>query len=178
MPVIASGSGMLKWSTTRMDGFEDLCERIRAHCASHGWYGPDNARLLGQATRRAERGFLFPPATGDQVRATEEALGFALPTALRAVYLGLANGGFGPGYGLVGASCGAPSDDVPYAGGLDYWFEPQRPPVSTEDAQGDDVAASPDDSALLSRHSNDQRRRAQDPALAATLTRADWRLSE
>lgn len=46
---------------------------------------------------------LYPPATNEQLQATEEALGFPLPALLRALYVQVANGGFGPGYGLLGA---------------------------------------------------------------------------
>ncbi len=37
-------------------------------------------------------------------------LGFALPELLRQVYLRVANGGFGPGYGLLGVGHGATDD--------------------------------------------------------------------
>ncbi len=46
---------------------------------------------------------LYPPATDEQLQATEEALGFPLPPVLHALYEQVANGGFGPGYGLLGA---------------------------------------------------------------------------
>ena len=46
---------------------------------------------------------LYPPATDEQLQATEEVLGFPLPALLRALYAQVANGGFGPGYGLLGA---------------------------------------------------------------------------
>jgi SMI1 / KNR4 family (SUKH-1) len=44
---------------------------------------------------------LPPPATLEELERAEEALGFALPPLLRRVYGEVANGGFGPGYGLV-----------------------------------------------------------------------------
>ena len=47
--------------------------------------------------------FAFPPATEGQLAATEQALGFALPQLLRMLYTTVANGGFGPGYGLNGS---------------------------------------------------------------------------
>jgi len=46
---------------------------------------------------------LYPPATEEQLQATEEILEFSLPPLLRALYKQVANGGFGPGYGLLGA---------------------------------------------------------------------------
>ncbi len=52
----------------------------------------------------------FPRATRDQITRAEDRLGFPLPDALRAVYLEVANGGFGPGYGLVGVDNGATDD--------------------------------------------------------------------
>src|SRR5229473_7003592 len=47
--------------------------------------------------------FTFPPATVDQLQETETLLGFALPPFLRILYAEIANGGFGPAYGLRGA---------------------------------------------------------------------------
>ena len=44
----------------------------------------------------------YPPATEEQLYATEEALGFTLPPLLRACYLQVGNGGFGPGQGVIG----------------------------------------------------------------------------
>jgi hypothetical protein len=45
---------------------------------------------------------LPPPATPGQVEAAEAALGVRLPPLLRRLLLEVADGGFGPGYGLVG----------------------------------------------------------------------------
>src|SRR5260221_11519759 len=45
----------------------------------------------------------FPPASEAQMRKTEQQLGFALPPLLRLLYTHVANGGFGPGYGMIGA---------------------------------------------------------------------------
>ncbi|MGB7323632.1 MAG: SMI1/KNR4 family protein, partial [Rubripirellula sp.] len=42
--------------------------------------------------------------------ATEESLGFALPEAVRTLYLQIGNGGFGPQYGIVGTKGGAKLD--------------------------------------------------------------------
>ncbi|MGH2497304.1 MAG: SMI1/KNR4 family protein [Ktedonobacteraceae bacterium] len=44
--------------------------------------------------------FEYPPATEEQIASTEAALGFSLPPLLHALYTNVANGGFGPGYGL------------------------------------------------------------------------------
>ncbi len=45
-----------------------------------------------------------------QIKRAEERTGFALPEALRDLYLGVANGGFGPGYGILGVDDGATDD--------------------------------------------------------------------
>ena len=52
---------------------------------------------------------LYPPATAEQIARTETLLGFALPPLLRDLYREVANGGFGPGYGLIGVEGGAPA---------------------------------------------------------------------
>jgi hypothetical protein len=43
-----------------------------------------------------------PPASEAQVAAAERTLGFVLPSTLRRIYIEVANGGFGPAYGLYG----------------------------------------------------------------------------
>ncbi|HZS78621.1 MAG TPA: SMI1/KNR4 family protein [Ktedonobacteraceae bacterium] len=86
-----------------MESYQPIFEAVRQHCAAQGWYG---AEMLGPEWRdvrdddpRRSR-FEFPPATEAQVQAREKRLGVALPPVLRACYTELANGGFGPGYGL------------------------------------------------------------------------------
>jgi hypothetical protein len=62
-------------------------------------------RILEKSQREKPWGFRkqwYPPASEEQVRATEEALGFALPSLLRACYLHISNGGFGPSEGVMG----------------------------------------------------------------------------
>lgn len=49
----------------------------------------------------------FPPVTPDQLQAAEASLGFPVPALLGRVYTGVANGGFGPGRGLLGVPGGA-----------------------------------------------------------------------
>jgi hypothetical protein len=82
-----------------------LFERIRQRCRRLQWYGPDDeninwveerydpasdpeGRLRARLAARApyKLGFEYPPATEDQLRATEAALGFALPPFLHALY--------------------------------------------------------------------------------------------
>lgn len=44
------------------------------------------------------------------VSSDEMRLGFALPSLLKRIYAEVGNGGFGPGYGLIGLTNGAPDD--------------------------------------------------------------------
>jgi hypothetical protein len=55
--------------------------------------------------------FAFSPASEKQVRATEARLGFTLPFVLKALYMNIANGGFGPGAGLRGVEGGYNGDN-------------------------------------------------------------------
>lgn len=52
----------------------------------------------------------YPPATEQDVVTTEHRLNFALPDTLRKIYLQVANGGFGPGYGVMGVERGFTDD--------------------------------------------------------------------
>ncbi len=52
----------------------------------------------------------FPPALPDQIEEAERTLGFKLPELLKAFYLQIGNGGYGPGYGIVGLPGGATDD--------------------------------------------------------------------
>jgi uncharacterized protein YndB with AHSA1/START domain len=75
--------------------------------------------ILDELARRARAGQLgssiereplvpkiYPPATSRQIADAEEQLGFRLPSLLRDIYLNVANGGFGPGYGFFPLSGG------------------------------------------------------------------------
>lgn len=53
----------------------------------------------------------FPPASPAQLADAERALGFALPNSMRELYLRVGNGGYGPGYGLIGVADGAADDN-------------------------------------------------------------------
>jgi hypothetical protein len=48
----------------------------------------------------------FPPVATKDLQVAERALGFKLPELLRAIYLQVGNGGFGPEYGIVGTKGG------------------------------------------------------------------------
>lgn len=52
----------------------------------------------------------FPPATAVDLALAERSLGFSLPLFLGEVYVGVGNGGFGPGYGLIGLPGGFTDD--------------------------------------------------------------------
>lgn len=63
------------------------------------------SRILRKSQQEKPRGLRthwYPPATAEQVQATEQTLGFPLPPLLRACYLQVSNGGFGPGDGVMG----------------------------------------------------------------------------
>ncbi|UGY05034.1 SMI1/KNR4 family protein [Bradyrhizobium quebecense] len=46
------------------------------------------------------------------IASDEKRLGFRLPPLLARLYAEIANGGFGPGYGLIGLTNGAPDEDI------------------------------------------------------------------
>jgi hypothetical protein len=62
----------------------------------------DRYRRTSVNSRDREFGGLYPPAPASVIESAEKALGFPLPPLLREIYVSLANGGFGPAYGLVG----------------------------------------------------------------------------
>lgn len=94
--------------------YASLCERIRNHCQQKRWYGPDiyyNSRVFNQFRGgpwilHDFRTSFFPVATEEHIRLSEEVMGLSYPSLLRTLYLQVANGGFGPAYGLPGAFCG------------------------------------------------------------------------
>jgi len=49
---------------------------------------------------------LYPPATPESVTEAEATLGLRLPSLVRQLYVDVANGGFGPGAGLLGLAGG------------------------------------------------------------------------
>ncbi|KYG21793.1 hypothetical protein SE92_17345 [Bradyrhizobium sp. AT1] len=68
-------------------------------------------RLKTKATDlgRPPRAGLIPGKTGDMA-SDERHLRFRLPPLLRRIYADIGNGGFGPGYGLIGLTNGVPDD--------------------------------------------------------------------
>jgi len=81
-----------------------LYEAIREKCARQGWYGPDVC-VVTESDPQTSR-FEFPPATKAQFCAAEKIVGFSLPQSLRELHTHVANGGFGPSYGLRGVTGG------------------------------------------------------------------------
>ena len=68
---------------------------------------------------------LMPPVNQDAIRDAEQRLGFALPAFLTTLYTTVGNGGFGPGYGLVGLKGGYTSVDL----SLVDWYRMVRAPA-------------------------------------------------
>jgi len=60
--------------------------------------------------RSHSNGVPYAPATQSVLDATERELGFSLPLLLKELYLRVGNGGFGPGYGVIGVYGGYASD--------------------------------------------------------------------
>jgi SMI1 / KNR4 family (SUKH-1) len=124
--------------------YDDLIARILTHCQqvardmkppSFGWkrQGEEWVRveLVGQyvsehksfiALKKPFQGqelsFAFPPVREQQLKKTERQLGFSLPPLLRLLYTQIANGGFGPGYGITGAIGGYPFHDISVWGNI------------------------------------------------------------
>lgn len=85
--------------------YENILTRVRAR-ASNPVTIHDLAKGLSPSPH------LYPNATPEQIAETEAALGFALPQLLKQILSEIGNGGFGPGYGLIGAHGGY--DDFGY----------------------------------------------------------------
>jgi hypothetical protein len=79
---------------------EDVVERLAGRLKRE----PETEDVMGNKFRAC------PPAPESAVVATERRLGFALPRTLRRIYLEVANGGFGPGYGVMGVEGGFADD--------------------------------------------------------------------
>lgn len=78
------------------DLIEALADRLKAN--------PDSIDVMGNAFRAR------PPAPESAIADAETALGHGLPPLLRTIYRTVANGGFGPGYGILGVDGGFPDD--------------------------------------------------------------------
>jgi SMI1 / KNR4 family (SUKH-1) len=107
--------------------FTGLFNRIREKCQRDGWYGGKLDLRPARPDHPQRLGFAYPPASEEQLRATETALGFLLPPVLRALYVEVANGGFGPGAGISGAlgGYGSRTDEPAMTIVDDYHFSSQ-----------------------------------------------------
>jgi len=103
------------------NAYETLFDSIRAKCQQRRWFGTDyddphqydgilehdphfdvqSIRIAPLEDPRYTR-FAYPPASEELVERSENELGFVLPPLLRALYLEVANGGFGPVSGIRG----------------------------------------------------------------------------
>ena len=79
---------------------EELIDRLAKRLSNN----PNSVDVLGNEFRAC------PPASEQVIIATEKRLGFNLPQILRRIYLNVANGGFGPGYGVMGVEGGFTDD--------------------------------------------------------------------
>jgi hypothetical protein len=77
---------------------DNLIQRIKAKI-SHPSEVTENSDVMPSQ--------VFPVADEATLQAAEQTLGFRFPTLLRRLYLEIGNGGFGPGYGLIGVPSGA-----------------------------------------------------------------------
>lgn len=85
---------------------DDIIARIRERIAT----GKPIEALAG-APDTLER-LLPKPASLGELDTAERALGLQLPALLRRLYTDIANGGFGPGYGLIGVPPDGATDDL------------------------------------------------------------------
>jgi hypothetical protein len=95
-------------------GRQTICERPEMR-ASDEEYLTQRLRMRNADRERATDGGIharkpFPPVAAETLQAAERAVGFRLPELLRVIYLKVANGGFGPEYGIVGTKGGARLD--------------------------------------------------------------------
>jgi hypothetical protein len=79
---------------------DDVVERLRWHVQEN----PVFYDVVGQPFRPC------PPCSDSDVAAAEQDLGFVLPDVFRDIYTQVANGGFGPGYGVMGVGEGFKDD--------------------------------------------------------------------
>ena len=113
------------------DDTTELCARIRERCLQRQWYGPDSEEgssglcvtadgevFYDDLPERFRTGFVRPPLTEPQMQVCEAQLGFSLPPLLRGLYMHVADGGFGPAWGIDGLR-DEPDDQW---GGLVTWY--------------------------------------------------------
>lgn len=103
-----------RWALMQSPLRTNFCEAVWVDQGMNavGWYVYERRSFI--ALKQEAQGqvtFAFPPATEQQIKETELLLGFPLPPLLRQLYTQIANGGFGPGYGIVGVMNGYPGID-------------------------------------------------------------------
>ncbi len=87
-------------------------------------------RLRGQPVGRNVTGDSFtprPPATEETVLAAEAIFGHSLPPTMRQISRSVANGGFGPGYGVMGVDGGFEDDQRRNIVARYTWFQNADP---------------------------------------------------
>jgi hypothetical protein len=105
-----------------------LTAAIVEHCREHAWFGSDMMLRFAAPDATERKRFKYGTATAAEIEATERQLGLPLPRLLRELYSTVANGGFGPGYGFVGAVGGAPEEwakDIAHAYRMDRDLSPR-----------------------------------------------------
>lgn len=80
---------------------EDLFRRMRNKCQDRGWFGADEWMDPGFSNLPPFRTTFPDVATQKQLEEVEHQLGFPFPRLLRDLYLHLANGQIGFGYGIL-----------------------------------------------------------------------------
>src|SRR5262249_3421952 len=78
-------------------GLDDIVSLVRKRLT---WKITDQDKISRPKTLK--------PALNSRLGGDEESLGFRLPPVPKRIYTEIGNGGFGPGYGLIGMSSGAP----------------------------------------------------------------------
>lgn len=92
---------------------ETLRKRLRDQPVGHG--------VMGQIfTAR-------PPATEEAIAAAEVIFGHGLPPTMRQIHRSVANGGFGPGYGVMGVGGGFEDDQRRNIVSRYQWFQDADP---------------------------------------------------
>jgi|SRR6185437_1240805 len=71
----------------------------------------EDALIAGLVAMRSRAKTVSPPVSAAAIQNAEAALGFTLPALLAKLYGQVANGGFGPGYGIMGLDGGHTNDD-------------------------------------------------------------------
>ncbi len=69
----------------------------------------------------------YPPVGEEIIRDAELQLGYPIPGILKALFTAAANGGFGPGYGIIGLEGGHPTDEGDSSIGLYNTFSGTDP---------------------------------------------------